>query len=78
LSGAKDITLKKPIVICPYDRAYCTELLGAIEEAVKEGRRISASGPMAPAQFIVKAQDPNGLKLLGLCTVGGERKLLIE
>jgi hypothetical protein len=52
----------------------------AIEEAAKEAAKISRDNPMAPAAWIVKASDPNGdgLKCLGMCMVGGERRLLIE
>jgi len=50
----------------------------AIEEAAKEAAKISRENPMAPAPYIVKANDPEGLKSLGMCVVGGERRLLIE
>ena len=50
----------------------------AIEEAAKEAAKISRDNPMAPAPYIVKANDPDGLKPLGMCMVGGERRLLIE
>jgi hypothetical protein len=78
LGSAKDIVLKKPIVVCPFDHATCKEEMPAIEEAAKEAAKISRENPMAPAAWIVKANDPDGLKCLGICMVGGERRLLIE
>jgi hypothetical protein len=50
----------------------------AIEQAAKDAAHISQDNPMLPAQSIIKAGDPVGLKTLGLTMVGGERKVLIE
>jgi len=78
LSSARDITLRQPIVVCPFDHAGCKEEMEAIEQAAKDAAHISQENPMLPAQAIVKAGDPVGLKALGLTMVGGERKVLIE
>jgi hypothetical protein len=78
MSSAKDILLRQPIVVCPFDHADCKEEMKAIEEAAKEAAKISRDNPMAPAPHIIKANDPEGLKPLGMCLVGGERRLLIE
>jgi hypothetical protein len=50
----------------------------AIEQAAKDAAHISQENPMLPAQSIVKAGDPVGLKALGISLVGGARKVLIE
>jgi hypothetical protein len=78
LSSARDITLRQPIVVCPFDHAGCKEEMEAIEQAAKDAAHISQDNPMLPAQAIIKAGDPIGLKTLGLTMVGGERKVLIE
>jgi hypothetical protein len=65
-------------VVCPFDHATCKEEMQAIEEAAKEAAKISRENPMAPAPHVVKASDPEGLRCLGMCVVGGERRLLIE
>jgi hypothetical protein len=50
----------------------------AIEQAAKDAVHISPENPMLPAQTVIRAHDPTGLKMLGLTVVGGERKVLIE
>jgi hypothetical protein len=50
----------------------------AIEESAKEAAKISRDNPMAPAPYIVKAENPDGLRPLGFCMVGNEHRLLIE
>jgi hypothetical protein len=78
MSSAKDIILRQPIVVCPFDHAGCKEEMEAIEQAAKDAAHISQDNPMLPAINIVRANDPGGLRALGLCIVGNERKLLIE
>jgi hypothetical protein len=78
LSNAKDITLKQPIVVCPFDHASCREEMEAIEQAAKDAAHVSPENPMLPAQTVIRAHDPMGLKMMGLQLVGGERKVLIE
>jgi hypothetical protein len=78
LSSAKDILLRQPIVVCPFDHAQCKEEMEAIEQAAKDAAHISPDNPMLPAATIIKANDPAGLRALGMCMIGGQRKPLIE
>lgn len=50
----------------------------AIEQAAKDAAHISADNPMLPAAMIIKANDPNALRALGICMQQGQRKPLIE
>ncbi|KAK5016525.1 hypothetical protein LTR16_001363 [Cryomyces antarcticus] len=78
MSAAKDITLRQPIVVCPFDHAGCKEEMEAIEQAAKDAAHISPDNPMLPAALIVKANDPGGLRMLGMANIGGVRKVLVE
>lgn len=78
LSGAKDILLRQPIVVCPFDHAGCQQEMDAIEQAAREARGISPENPMLPAPSIVRATEAGGLRTLGVAMVGGLRKPLIE
>ncbi|KAJ9632255.1 hypothetical protein H2203_000659 [Taxawa tesnikishii (nom. ined.)] len=78
MSSAKDILLRQPIVVCPFDHAGCKEEMEAIEQAAKDAALVSPDNPMLPAAQIIKHNDPNGLKALGMTMVGGQRKPLIE
>lgn len=78
MSSAKDILLRQPIVVCPFDHAGCKEEMEAIEQAAKEASQLSTENPMLPAPVIIKQNDPDGLRALGLSMVGGQRKPLIE
>lgn len=78
MSSAKDILLRQPIVVCPFDHAGCKEEMDAIEQAAKDASQVSPDNPMLPASVVVKHNDPNGLRTLGMCIVGGQRKPLIE
>ncbi|KAG9973003.1 arrestin domain conatining protein, partial [Aureobasidium melanogenum] len=78
MSGAKDIMIRQPIVVCPWDHAGCKEEMEAIEQAAKDAYHISPDNPMLPASTIIRASDANGLKSLGMTIVGGHRKPLIE
>ncbi|KAI1257250.1 hypothetical protein MGN70_000290 [Eutypa lata] len=78
LTSTRDITLRQPIVICPMDHQACKEEMDAIEQAAKDASAIDPHNPMLPARNIVLASDPNALATLGLCTVGGQKKPLIE
>lgn len=78
MSSAKDILLRQPIVVCPFDHARCKEEMDAIEEAAKAAAHVTPENPMLPAPMIIPASDPNGLRLLGLAVVGGVKKPLIE
>jgi len=50
----------------------------AIEQAAKDAALISPDNPMLPAPKIVRANDREGLRSLGMVVVGGVRKVLIE
>lgn len=78
LSSARDILLRQPIVVCPFDHAGCKEEMEAIEQAAKDAAHVYPDNPMLPASTIIRAQDPEGLKMLGMAIVGGQRKPLIE
>jgi hypothetical protein len=78
LNQAKDILLRQPIVVCPFDHATCKEEMEAIEQAAKDAAHLSPDNPMLPAQTIIRANDPAGLKALGITMMGGQRKPLIE
>lgn len=78
LSSARDILLRQPIVVCPFDHAGCKEEMEAIEQAAKDAAHISPDNPMLPAATVIKANDPAGLRALGLTIIGGQRKPLIE
>ena len=78
MSSARDILLRQPIVVCPFDHAGCKEEMEAIEQAAKDAAHVSPENPMLPAAVIVRANDPAGLRALGMAIVGGTRKPLIE
>ncbi|KAJ4296577.1 hypothetical protein N0V90_006624 [Kalmusia sp. IMI 367209] len=78
LSSARDILLRQPIVVCPFDHAGCKEEMEAIEQAARDAAHVSPDNPMLPAATIIRSNDPNGLSALGMAIVGGHRKPLIE
>ncbi|KAI0901274.1 arrestin domain-containing protein [Annulohypoxylon nitens] len=78
LTSARDITLRQPIVICPLDHQACKEEMDAIEQAAKDASSVDPNNPMLPARNIVLASDPHAMATLGICTVRGEKKPLIE
>lgn len=78
MSSARDISLRQPIVICPMDHQACKEEMDAIEAAAKEASHVDPNNPMLPARLIVLANDQDSLRAVGLCTVGGQKKPLIE
>ncbi|KAK3071190.1 hypothetical protein LTR53_009070 [Teratosphaeriaceae sp. CCFEE 6253] len=78
MAAARDILLRQPIVVCPFDHAGCKEEMEAIEQAAKDAAHISPDNPMLPAATIIKANDPAGLRALGVAMVQGQRKPLIE
>jgi len=78
MKGARDVTARQPIVICPLDSQTCQETMEAIEQAAKDASHIDPNNPMLPARNIVLAHDKGSLRALGLCVVGGQKKLLIE
>jgi hypothetical protein len=78
MSSARDILLRQPIVVCPFDHAGCKEEMEAIEQAAKDAAHVAPDNPMLPASTIIRANDPHGLNALGIAIVGGVRKPLIE
>ncbi|KAF4123662.1 Arrestin (or S-antigen), C-terminal domain [Geosmithia morbida] len=78
LSGARDITIRQPIVICPLDQQGCKEEMDAIEQAAKDASYVDPNNPMLPAPTMIRATDRNALQALGLCMVGGQKKPFIE
>ncbi|KAK8219298.1 hypothetical protein M8818_001032 [Zalaria obscura] len=78
MSSTKDIQLRQPIVVCPFDHAGCKEEMEAIEQAAKDAAHVSPDNPMLPAAQIIRDNDPNGLRALGVSVVGGQKKPLIE
>ncbi|KAH9870678.1 hypothetical protein IAQ61_006156 [Plenodomus lingam] len=78
MSSARDILLRQPIVVCPFDHAGCKEEMEAIEQAAKDAAHVAPDNPMLPASTIIRANDPDGLRALGIAIVGGVRKPLIE
>ncbi|EOA82190.1 hypothetical protein ACJQWK_05470 [Exserohilum turcicum] len=78
MSSARDILLRQPIVVCPFDHAGCKEEMEAIEQAAKDAAHVAPDNPMLPASTIVRSNDPDGLRALGISIVGGVRKPLIE
>jgi hypothetical protein len=78
MSSARDILLRQPIVVCPFDHAGCKEEMEAIEQAAKDAAHVSPDNPMLPAASVIRFNDPAGLRALGMAIVGGARKPLIE
>lgn len=78
MSSARDIIMRKPIVVCPMDRQDCKEEMDAIEQSAKEAAHVDPHNPMLPACTIIRANDKDALKALGLTMVGNSRKLFIE
>ncbi|KAK3203865.1 hypothetical protein GRF29_106g858249 [Pseudopithomyces chartarum] len=66
LSSARDILLRQPIVVCPFDHAGCKEEMEAIEQAARDAAHVSPDNPMLPLATIVRHNDPNGLAALGV------------
>ncbi|KAL2133260.1 hypothetical protein VTI74DRAFT_2683 [Chaetomium olivicolor] len=78
LTSARDITLRQPIVICPLDHKSCQEEMDAIEQAAKDAAHVDPNNPILPDRTIIRASEREAIRYLGLCEVGGVKKLLIE
>jgi len=78
MTSAKDIVLRQPIIVCPFDTQACREEMDAIEQAAKDASHVDPNNPMLPARTIIRASDKDSLKALGLTMVGGQKKLLID
>lgn len=78
MSGARDIDLQQPIIVCPWDTQACKEEMAAIELSAKEASKVNANNPMVPARTIIKATDRDALKSVGLTMVQGHKKIYID
>lgn len=78
MTSAKDILLRQQIVVCPLDHTACKEEMEAIEQAAKDASTIRPDNPMMPAQKIVRVNDHDALRALGMTMVGATKKPLIE
>lgn len=78
MTSARDITLRQPIVICPMDQQACKEEMDAIEQAANEASHVDPNNPQTPPRTIVYFYEKDALRHLGVCEVGGVKKLLIE
>ena len=78
MTSAKDIVLRRAIVVCPLDQQGCKEEMEAIEQAAKDAAHVNPDNPMTPGPTIVRAQDRDALRALGMTMVGQSRKPLIE
>ncbi|KAL9109180.1 MAG: hypothetical protein Q9227_006105 [Pyrenula ochraceoflavens] len=78
LSNAKDVFLKQPIVVCPWDSAGCKAEMEAIEQSAKDASHVDVSNPMLPSSRIIRAHDADALTCLGVAMVGNVRKPLID
>lgn len=78
MSSARDIILRQPIVVCPFDHQTCKEEMEAIEQAAKDAAHISPDNPMLPAASIIRPFEAGALEALGMTMVQGQRKPLID
>jgi len=78
MAGARDIVLRQPIVICPMDQQACRDEMDAIEEAAKAASQVDPNNPVLPDRTIILAHEREAIRHLGLCEVGGVKKMLIE
>jgi hypothetical protein len=78
MTSARDIVLRQPIIVCPFDQQACKEEMDAIEQAAKDASHVDPNNPMLPARTIVRASDKDALKAQGHTMVGGQRKILVD
>jgi hypothetical protein len=78
MTSARDITLRQPIVVCPMDQQACKEEMDAIEQAAKDASHVDPNNPVLPDRTIILASEREAIRHLGLCEVGGIKKMLIE
>ncbi|KFY37363.1 hypothetical protein V494_04782 [Pseudogymnoascus sp. VKM F-4513 (FW-928)] len=78
MTNTRDIVLRQPIIVCPFDQQACKEEMESIEQAAKDASHVDANDPMLPARTVIKATDRDALKALGFTSVGNQRKILIE
>jgi len=75
---AKDIMVRRTIVVCPMNATACKEEMDAIEQAAKDASLIDPNNPMLPAPIIIRPGHHDALRPMGFETVGGVRRLLID
>ncbi|KAL1972958.1 hypothetical protein VTN31DRAFT_6500 [Thermomyces dupontii] len=78
LTGARDIVIRQPIVVCPIDHTGCREEMEAIEQAARDAATINPDNPILPHPRIVRFNDPNALSSIGVTVVGNMKKPLID
>lgn len=78
MSGAKDIVHRQPIVVCPFDHNFCRDEMSSIEASAREAATIHPEHPPISPPVVVFAQQPGGLRALGVAMVEGRRKPLID
>ncbi|PGH03468.1 hypothetical protein GX51_04042 [Blastomyces parvus] len=78
LTSARDIVLRQPIVVCPFDHAACVQEIDAITAASTSAANINPDNPMLPLPTIIRVRDPQALKYLGVAIVGNVKKPVIE
>jgi hypothetical protein len=50
----------------------------AIEQAARDAVHVNPDNPMLPLPSIVRPNDPNALRYLGVAIVGNQKKPLID
>lgn len=79
MTSARDITLRQAIVVCPMDQQACKEEMDAIEQAAKDASMVDPNNPTTTEdRRIILASEREAIRHLGLCEVGGVKKMLIE
>ncbi|KAL5611918.1 hypothetical protein BROUX41_000515 [Berkeleyomyces rouxiae] len=78
LSSARDIIIREPIIVCPFDSESCKQEMEAIEQAARDASHIDKHNPRLPSPHVIYANQPNSLSALGLCLVGDQKKPLID
>ncbi|KLJ09059.1 hypothetical protein EMPG_15520 [Blastomyces silverae] len=78
LTSARDIVLRQPIMVCPFDHTACVQEIDAINAATAMAANINPDNPMLPLPTIIRVRDPQALKYLGVAIVGNVKKPVIE
>lgn len=60
------------------DQQACKEEMDAIEQAAKDASHIDPNSPNLQERLIIFASEKEAIRHLGLCEVGGVKKMLIE
>jgi len=60
------------------DQQACKEEMDAIEQAAKDASMVDPNNPDLPERSIIYAHQREAIRHLGLCEVGGVKKILIE